>query len=141
MMPAARLAPAIEVFASIEGGGTTAARRLKWGRAHRFAGSSDRAAIAGLVYDALRRRASSAYVMGAETPRAILLGMLKRERGLDVDAIAKPPRGARAGRAASEHPQGRPRQGRRAARRSAAGALPLVALGPTHPSCRGRQEH
>ena len=27
--------------------------------------------------------------MGAETPRAILLGMLKRERGLDIDAIGK----------------------------------------------------
>ncbi len=46
----------------------------------------DRAAIAGLVYDALRRKASSAYLMGAETPRAILLGMLRRERGLDADA-------------------------------------------------------
>ena len=27
--------------------------------------------------------------MGADTPRAILLGMLKRERGLDAEAIAK----------------------------------------------------
>ena len=26
--------------------------------------------------------------MGADTPRAILLGMLKRERGLDSEAIA-----------------------------------------------------
>ena len=61
-----------------------AADALKsWGLAHRFAGSGDRAAIAGLVYDALRRRASSAFLMGADTPRAILLGMLKRERGLD----------------------------------------------------------
>ncbi|HYC16906.1 MAG TPA: RsmB/NOP family class I SAM-dependent RNA methyltransferase, partial [Pseudolabrys sp.] len=51
------------------------------------AGSGDRAAIAGLVYDALRRRSSSAFVMGADTPRAILLGMLKRERGLAVEAI------------------------------------------------------
>jgi 16S rRNA (cytosine967-C5)-methyltransferase len=42
-----------------------------------------------LVYDALRRRASSAFLMGADTPRAILLGMLKRERGLDGGAIAK----------------------------------------------------
>jgi 16S rRNA (cytosine967-C5)-methyltransferase len=88
--PAARLAAAIEVFANIESERRPAADALKsWGLAHRFAGSGDRAAIAGLVYDALRRRASSAYLMGADSPRAILLGMLKRERGLDADAIAK----------------------------------------------------
>jgi 16S rRNA (cytosine967-C5)-methyltransferase len=88
MTPGARLAAAIEVFAAIESERRPAADALKsWGMAHRFAGSGDRAAIAGLVYDALRRRASSAWLMGAETPRAILLGMLKRERGLDVAAI------------------------------------------------------
>ncbi len=89
MRPAARLAAAIEVFDILERERRPAADALKsWGLAHRFAGSGDRAAIAGLVYDALRRRASSAFIMGAETPRAILLGMLKRERGLDTDAIA-----------------------------------------------------
>jgi 16S rRNA (cytosine967-C5)-methyltransferase len=41
------------------------------------------------VYDGLRRRASSSFLMGTDTPRAILLGMLKRERGLGTDAIAK----------------------------------------------------
>jgi 16S rRNA (cytosine967-C5)-methyltransferase len=88
--PAARLAAAIEVFGSIESERRPAGDALKsWGIAHRFAGSGDRAGIAGLVYDALRRRASSAYLMDAETPRAILLGMLKRERGLDTEAIAK----------------------------------------------------
>ncbi len=90
MTPAARLASAIEIFAAIESERRPAADALKaWGLTHRFAGSGDRAAIAGLVYDALRRRASSAYVMGADTPRAILLGMLKRERGMDADAVAK----------------------------------------------------
>ena len=90
MTPGARLASAIEIFAAIESERRPAADALKaWGLTHRFAGSGDRAAIAGLVYDALRRRASSAYVMGADTPRAILLGMLKRERGLDVEAVAK----------------------------------------------------
>jgi 16S rRNA (cytosine967-C5)-methyltransferase len=90
MTPAARLASAIEVFAAIENERRPAADALKaWGLTHRFAGSSDRAAIAGLVYDALRRRASSAFLMGADTPRAILLGMLKRERGLGADAIAE----------------------------------------------------
>jgi 16S rRNA (cytosine967-C5)-methyltransferase len=89
MTPAARLAAAIEVLAAIETDRRPAADALKsWGLAHRFAGSGDRAAIAGLVYDALRRRASSAWLMGEDTPRAVLLGMLKRERGLSVDAIA-----------------------------------------------------
>jgi 16S rRNA (cytosine967-C5)-methyltransferase len=90
MTPAARLAAAIEVFGNLESERRPAADALRsWGLAHRFAGSGDRAAIAGLVYDALRRRASSAYLMGADTPRSILLGMLKRERGLDGEAIAK----------------------------------------------------
>ena len=90
MTPSARLSAAIEVVAAIGAERRPAADALKgWGFAHRFAGSGDRAAIAGLVYDALRRRASSAYLMGADTPRAILLGMLKRERGLVTDAIGR----------------------------------------------------
>ena len=60
-----------------------------WGLSHRFAGSGDRAAIAGLVYDALRRRASSAWLMGDEAPRAVVLGMLKQERGLDFEAVMR----------------------------------------------------
>ncbi|MGH6663350.1 MAG: MFS transporter, partial [Pseudolabrys sp.] len=96
MTPAARLAAAIDVFGNIESERRPAADALKsWGLAHRFAGSGDRAAIAGLVYDALRRRASSAFIMGSDSPRAILLGMLKRERGLDADAIAKLADGAK----------------------------------------------
>lgn len=90
MTPAARLAAAIEAFTAIDSERRPAADALKaWGLAHRFAGSGDRAAIAGLVYDALRRRASSAWIMGADTPRAVLIGMLKRERGLDAEAIAR----------------------------------------------------
>ncbi len=90
MTPAARLAAAIEVFATIEQERRPAADALKsWGVSHRFAGSGDRAAIAGLLYDALRRRASSAWLMGADSARAVLLGMLKRERGLDTEAIAR----------------------------------------------------
>jgi 16S rRNA (cytosine967-C5)-methyltransferase len=89
MTPAARLSAAIEVLADIEARRRPAGDALKdWGLAHRFAGSGDRAALAGLVYDALRRRASAGWVMGEGTPRAILLGMLRLERGLDVEAIA-----------------------------------------------------
>ncbi|HEY7231689.1 MAG TPA: RsmB/NOP family class I SAM-dependent RNA methyltransferase [Pseudolabrys sp.] len=90
MTPAARLAAAIEVFAAIESERRPAPDVLKaWGLTHRYAGSGDRAAIAGLVYDALRRRASSAFIMQSDKPRAILLGMLKRERGLDAEAVGK----------------------------------------------------
>ena len=101
MTPAARLSAAIEVLGTIESERRPAPDALKsWGVAHRFAGSGDRAAIAGLVYDALRRKASSAYLMGADTPRAILLGMLKRERQLDAAAIAKLADGSQYGPAA-----------------------------------------
>jgi 16S rRNA (cytosine967-C5)-methyltransferase len=90
MTPAARLSAAIEVFANIESERRPAADALKsWGQSHRFAGSGDRAAIAGLVYDALRRRASSAFIMGTDSARTAVIGMLRRERGLDSDAIAK----------------------------------------------------
>jgi 16S rRNA (cytosine967-C5)-methyltransferase len=96
MTPPARLSAAIEVVAEIEARRRPAADALKdWGLAHRFAGSGDRAAIAGLVYDALRRRASSAHMMGEGTPRAIVLGMLRLERKLDPDAIGRLADGAR----------------------------------------------
>jgi 16S rRNA (cytosine967-C5)-methyltransferase len=89
MTPAARLSAAVEVLADIAARRRPAADALKdWGLAHRFAGSGDRAAVAGLVYDALRRRASAGWIMDEGTPRAILLGMLRLERGLDLDAIA-----------------------------------------------------
>jgi 16S rRNA (cytosine967-C5)-methyltransferase len=90
MTPGARLSAAIEVLADIDERRRPAGDALKdWGLAHRFAGSGDRAAIGGLVYDALRRRSSAAWLMGASTPRAILFGALRLERGLSADAIAK----------------------------------------------------
>ena len=90
MTPGAKLAAAIEVLSDIGARRRPAADTLKdWGLSHRFAGSGDRAGIAGLVYDALRRRASSAFLMGEDTPRAVALGMLVRERGLAIDAVAQ----------------------------------------------------
>jgi 16S rRNA (cytosine967-C5)-methyltransferase len=89
MTPAARLSAAIELLGNIDTQRVPVPNALKeWGTSHRFAGSGDRAAIAGLVFDVLRRRSSSAYLMDADTPRARLLGMLKLERGMDVDAVA-----------------------------------------------------
>jgi len=96
MTPSARLSAAIEVLADIEARRRPAADALKdWGLARRFAGSSDRAAVAGLVYDALRRRSSCAWLLGEATPRAIVLGMLHRERGLTVTDIGALCSGAR----------------------------------------------
>ncbi|MGJ0395644.1 MAG: RsmB/NOP family class I SAM-dependent RNA methyltransferase [Methylocystis sp.] len=89
MTPAAHVSAAIEVLDDLTKRRRPAAESLKdWGIAHRFAGSKDRAAIASLVFDALRKRASAAYVMGAETPRAIMLGALREARGLNAGAIA-----------------------------------------------------
>src|SRR5258705_12446783 len=89
MTPAARLSAAIELIETIDAQRVPAAKALKeWGTAHRYAGSGDRAAIAGLIWDVLRRRASSAWIMDDDAPRARVLGMLKVERGLDVETIA-----------------------------------------------------
>lgn len=90
MTPAARLAAAIEIVATIASDRRPASDALKeWGRSHRFAGSGDRAAIAALVYDVERRRASSAWVMGSDEPRALALGAMRLARGLDVETIAQ----------------------------------------------------
>src|SRR5829696_1031103 len=89
MTPAARISAAVEVLADIDARRRPATDALKdWGLSHRFAGSKDRAAIASLVYDALRRKASASWIMGETTPRAVVLGMLRLQRGLNADAIS-----------------------------------------------------
>src|ERR1700716_684979 len=89
MTPAARLSAAIELIQTIDTQRIPAAQALKeWGTAHRYAGSGDRAAISGLIWDVLRGRASSAWVMDDDAPRARVLGMLKLERGMNLDVIA-----------------------------------------------------
>jgi 16S rRNA (cytosine967-C5)-methyltransferase len=89
MTPAARVAAAIDILGDIESRRRPAADAMKdWGLAHRFAGSGDRAGISSLVYDALRRKSSSAWLMGEETARAEVMGALRQTRGLDADATA-----------------------------------------------------
>ncbi|MCC5977511.1 MAG: RsmB/NOP family class I SAM-dependent RNA methyltransferase [Salinarimonas sp.] len=89
MTPAARLSAAMEILADLATRRRPASEALKdWGLSHRFAGSKDRAAIASLVHDTLRRRASAAWLMGDDAPRSMVLGMLALMRGQDVDAIA-----------------------------------------------------
>lgn len=74
MTPGARVAAAIEVLTDVEGRRRPVQDALKdWGLSHRFAGSGDRAAIGDLVYDALRRRGSSAAAANDDSPRAAVL--------------------------------------------------------------------
>jgi 16S rRNA (cytosine967-C5)-methyltransferase len=88
MILAARAAAAIEVLADIETRHRPATDAMKdWGLSHRFAGSGDRAAISGLVYDTLRKKSSSAWIMGEAGPRAEILGALRQTHDLDADAI------------------------------------------------------
>jgi 16S rRNA (cytosine967-C5)-methyltransferase len=90
MIAAARVAAAIEILGDIEEKRRPAAESIKdWGIAHRFAGSGDRSAIAGLIYDALRRKASSAWIMGEASPRAGVIGALKQLRALSGADIAQ----------------------------------------------------
>ena len=58
-----------------------------WGKAHRFAGSGDRAAIGTLVYDVLRRRQSLAAQMGTAEPRALALAAAPRAFGLTAPEV------------------------------------------------------
>ena len=89
MKPGARLTAAVDVLTEISERHRPAADALAdWGRAHRFAGSSDRAAIGNLVYDALRRRRSLAHLMSSETPRALILAAARRAFGMSLDEIA-----------------------------------------------------
>ncbi len=68
----------MEILADMAAHHRPAAMALRdWGRSHRFAGSRDRAAIGNLVYDALRHKASIAWRMGDESPRALVLGTLR----------------------------------------------------------------
>src|ERR1700686_5491088 len=89
MTPAARLQAAIEALTDIDARRRPVADALKdWGLSHRFAGSAGRAAIGNLVYDALRWRLSSAWIMGADTPRALVLGTVAYRWGLGADGLA-----------------------------------------------------
>ncbi len=89
MRPGARISAAIEVLETVLTRHQPVGIALAdWGKAHRFAGSGDRNAIGHYVYDSLRYRASSAHIMGADTPRALVLGAA-RERGLALAEIAE----------------------------------------------------
>ncbi|CZT33916.1 RsmB/NOP family class I SAM-dependent RNA methyltransferase [Rhizobium sp. 9140] len=96
-----RLAGAIDVLSDIETRKRPVADALKdWGLAHRFAGSGDRAAIGNIVYDALRRKLSHAYLMDDDSATALGYAVMLRQWGqmpeslaasLEGDRFAPPP--------------------------------------------------
>ncbi len=74
MTPAARVAAAIEVLDAVFDGASAEVALSRWGRAHRFAGSKDRAAIRDHVFQALRCKASYGWLGGSQTGRGVMLG-------------------------------------------------------------------
>ncbi len=78
MTPSARVAAAAGLLDQILAGAPAERTLTNWARASRFAGSKDRAAVRDLVYDALRRRRSLAWVGGTETGRGLMIGALRR---------------------------------------------------------------
>lgn len=89
MRPSARVEAAIDVLDDIVRRHRPASAALAdWGKSNRYAGSGDRSAIGNLVFDALRKRASSAHASGSDKPRGLVLGALMRAGGLGVEEIA-----------------------------------------------------
>jgi 16S rRNA (cytosine967-C5)-methyltransferase len=83
-----RLSAAIAVLTDVETRKRPVSEALKaWGLNNRFAGAGDRAAIGNLVYDALRRRASHAALMGSDSPRALVLSVAVRDWHQDAAAL------------------------------------------------------
>ncbi|MGE3142119.1 MAG: RsmB/NOP family class I SAM-dependent RNA methyltransferase [Hyphomonadaceae bacterium] len=90
MREGARTAAAIEILADIDARKRPAADAVKdWMLAHRFAGSKDRGAIGDLVFGALRWKASSAWRMGEDTPRAWALGAQRWGFGVEPARLAQ----------------------------------------------------
>ena len=77
MTPGARLSAAIAVLDRVLSGEPAEKALTNWGRASRFAGSGDRAAMRDLVFEALRRRSSSAALGGGLTGRGLVLGLMR----------------------------------------------------------------
>ncbi|WP_138423224.1 RsmB/NOP family class I SAM-dependent RNA methyltransferase [Maritimibacter alexandrii] len=86
MTPAARLSAAIEILDDWLAGAAPEQVLTRWGRANRYAGSKDRAAIRDIVYDAVRCRRSFATLGGGVTGRGLVLGGL-RAAGADPDEL------------------------------------------------------
>jgi 16S rRNA (cytosine967-C5)-methyltransferase len=88
MQPGAKAAAAIAVLTDMAEAKRPAKVALKaWGRSARYAGARDRAAVSGLVLDALRHKSELGAVMGSDDPRALVIGTLGRIWGRSIDDI------------------------------------------------------
>ena len=75
----------IDILGEVERTRQPVDRHLRdWGRTHRFAGSKDRAAIAERIYLVQRRRAWLAWRMESDAPRALVIGSLLDEGGIEA---------------------------------------------------------
>jgi 16S rRNA (cytosine967-C5)-methyltransferase len=106
MTPGARLAAAIAVLDKVQAGQPAEVALTNWGRASRYAGSGDRAAVRDIVFDVLRQKRSCAAWGGAETGRGLVLGWA-RKTGQEAlfDGQGHAPAAAEPG-AAGQEPKG-----------------------------------
>jgi len=84
--PEARVAAAIAVLDGWLSGASAERLLTTWARANRYAGSTDRAGVRDLVFDAIRCRRSYAARGGAKTGRGLMIGAL-RAAGRDPGAV------------------------------------------------------
>jgi 16S rRNA (cytosine967-C5)-methyltransferase len=90
MRDGGRLAAAIEVLTEIETRHFPVRMALKrWGESARYAGSKDRAFVSGLALDALRRKRSLGWIMGDDSPRGVVLGVLAHDWGWSAERIGE----------------------------------------------------
>ncbi|WP_208441581.1 RsmB/NOP family class I SAM-dependent RNA methyltransferase [Bartonella raoultii] len=83
-----RLRAAIDILREIETRNYPASEALRaWGLSHRFAGASDRAAIATIVYDVLRRRYSLQWRMESDDIRDSVFGTLLDTGKMTIEQI------------------------------------------------------
>jgi len=88
MKQAGRVAAAIEIITEIFGRNRPASEALRdWGKAHRFAGSSDRHVIGTLVFDCLRNKNMAAAQAASDEPRGLVLGTLATIWKLTIEEI------------------------------------------------------
>ncbi len=93
-----RIAAAGEVLAELAARHRPAAQVLQdWGKAHRFAGAGDRAAIGNIVFDGLRKRRSLAWRAGSDDPVALAMAVVILDWDLNprpvIDACLNEPHG------------------------------------------------
>jgi 16S rRNA (cytosine967-C5)-methyltransferase len=90
MRDGGRLTAAIEVLTEIETRHFPIRMALKrWGESARYAGSKDRAFVSGLALDALRRKRSLGWMMGDDSVRGVVLGVLAHDWGWSLERIAE----------------------------------------------------